>query len=148
MKKILIILLAASFSSSAIALAMPKKPPRAYEVRCVVKDNRDGDQKISDHTFIFHRNRSSRPAWIENIKVKSTEHELRFLVGYDDEEDLIWIGLDDITAEFSTSSYDQDPRKLNVFFTSQEFGITATCTFKPIKIKKQKLQDDNKLEVE
>ncbi|MEZ4846436.1 MAG: hypothetical protein R2877_05690 [Bdellovibrionota bacterium] len=121
---------------SSIAVAMPKKMPQAYEVSCQLVDDRDGDVTISNPRFTFHRNKSKRAAYIENFKVRSTEHELRFLLGYDDEDDLIWIGLDDATSEFSTSTYDHDPRKLNVFLTSQEFGVTASCTFKPIKRKR------------
>ncbi|MCC7460299.1 MAG: hypothetical protein IT286_03255 [Proteobacteria bacterium] len=121
---------------SSIAAAMPKRVPQTYEVSCHLEDDRDGDETISNPKFTFHRNGSKTAAYTENFKVRSTEHELRFQLGYDDEDDLIWIGLGDVTSEFSTLTYDQDPRKLNVFLNSQEFCVTASCTFSPVKRKK------------
>lgn len=120
---------------STIAVAMPKKLPKAYEVSCQIEDDRDGDVTISSPKFTFHRNSSKGATYTEHFKVRSTEHELRFMLGYDDEDDLVWIGLDDVTAEFSTSTYDQNPTKLNVFLSSQDFGVTASCFFKPVKLK-------------
>jgi len=108
---------------------------KAYEIACSVWDDRDGDVTVSKPKFRLHKNRSERPAYVEHIKVSSTNNDMIFAVGYNHEDDLISIALRDDTLEVSAITYEKLPKTMNIFLNTDVAGVGATCHFKLKRIK-------------
>lgn len=126
------------------AMALPKKLPQAYKVHCIIMDDRDGGVKISDRSFTFHRGQNSPgAAFREHFKIKSSDHDLTFLLGGTDRDDhRIWIGLADETAEYGATTFEENPKQMNVSLRGVFYNVSASCSFTPKKVKKQNINEE------
>lgn len=124
------------FLTGGVVLGQALAGADRFQVKCEVRDDKKGEVVLSPgDTF----SKEGKMEWIAEwfSTVKEPQKDFRMYVTYWGETGLTYLQISDNERNIQASSFKEDPDLLTVRLGSDDYSVSASCTFEAVEEEKE-----------